>query len=395
MSERRIPLAEPLLGGNEKKYLLECIDSTFVSSVGPFVRRFEEEFAAQVGNRFAVACASGTAALHVAMRLAGVEPGDDVFVASLTFIASANPIVYEKANPVFIDSEAESWNMDPGLVVEELNRRARLGLKQPRAIEVVHLLGQPARMEELMDACERHGIFLIEDASEALGATYTGGAFDGKQVGSIGKVGCFSFNGNKLLTSGGGGMITTNDPELARRAKHLTTQARLPGLEYRHDEIGYNYRLTNLAAALGLAQLEKMPELLASKRGNAAFFDQALASLRGLSVGPRTSWSAPSNWLYSITLNPDIFGRTSRETIEFLQAESIEARPIWSPLHTQTIFSGAALLGSGKVAEKLFAQALSLPSSAGLTAGDRDRVVAAMTRAHETAKKAALTGESR
>ncbi|MEO8501101.1 MAG: DegT/DnrJ/EryC1/StrS family aminotransferase, partial [Vicinamibacteria bacterium] len=286
MSDPRIPLAEPFLKGNEKAYLMECVDSNFVSSVGPFVRRFEEEFATQVGSRFAVACASGTAALHVAMRLVGVEPGDEVFVASLTFVASANPIVYERGVPVFVDSESESWNMDPGLVSEELDRRARLGLRQPRAVEIVHLLGQPARIEELVESCERHGVTLIEDASEALGATYETGRFEGKQVGAIGRIGCFSFNGNKLLTSGGGGMITTDDPELARRAKHLTTQARLPGLEYRHDEVGYNYRLSNLAAALGLAQLEKCHDLLRRKRSNAAYYDEKLRDLDGIELRP-------------------------------------------------------------------------------------------------------------
>jgi dTDP-4-amino-4,6-dideoxygalactose transaminase len=395
MSEHRIPLAVPFLTGNEKAYLLECLDTNFVSSVGPFVRRFEEEFAKQVGSRFAVACASGTAALHVAMRLVGVEPGDEVFVSSLTFIASANPIVYERGVPVFVDSEAESWNMDPGLVAEELDRRARLGLRQPRALEVVHLLGQPARMEELVDACARHGVALIEDASEALGATYETGRFEGKQVGAIGLLGCFSFNGNKLLTCGGGGMITTNDPELARRAKHLTTQARLPGLEYRHDEVGYNYRLTNLAAALGLAQLEKIDDLLSRKRANAEYYDARLRNLEGVSLRPETPWARASHWLHSILVDPDRFGRTSRQTIDALQADNIEARPIWSPLHTQAIFEGAPMLGSGRVSSDLFAKALSLPSSCGLTNPERARVVKALERARIAAGPKVSAGAPR
>ncbi len=395
MSERRIPLAEPLLAGNERAYLLECLDTNFVSSVGPFVLRFEQEFAARTGSRFAVACSSGTAALHVAMRLVGVEPGDEVFVASLTFVASANPIVYERGIPVFVDSERETWNMDPGLVVEELDRRARLGLRQPRAVEVVHLLGQPARIEELVEACARHGVALIEDASEAVGATYESGPFKGKHVGAIGLLGCFSFNGNKLLTAGGGGMITTNDPELARRAKHLTTQARLPGLEYRHDEVGYNYRLTNLAAALGLAQLEKCDDLLERKRANARYYDKRLGDLHGLTLRPRTPWARASHWLYSITVDPDAFGRTSRETIDALQTENIEARPIWSPLHTQPIFEGAPMLGSGRVSTELFDRALSLPSSAGLTDSERARVVKALERARVPADLSAPAGGAR
>lgn len=395
MSESRIPLAEPLLSGNEREYLLECLDTNFVSSVGPFVRRFEEEFAASVGSGFAVACASGTAALHVAMRLAGVQPGDEVFVASLTFVASANPILYERGVPVFVDSETETWNMDPGLVVEELDRRARLGLRQPRAVEVVHLLGQPARIEELVDACERHGVALIEDASEALGATYETGRFEGKQVGAIGLLGCFSFNGNKLLTSGGGGMITTNDPELARRAKHLTTQARLPGLEYRHEEVGYNYRLTNLAAALGLAQLERIDDLLKAKKANADFYAAHLRDLEGVSLRPETPWVKASHWLYSILVDPDRFGRSSRQTIEALQADNIEARPIWSPLHTQKLFEGAPMLGSGRVSSDLFAKALSIPSSCGLTEPERARVVKALESARIPAGGRVSAGAAR
>ena len=382
MSEARIPLAEPYLAGNERRYMLECLDTNFVSSVGPFVRRFEEEFARFVGVRHAVACASGTAALHVAMRLVGVEPGDEVFVSSLTFVASANPVVYEKGVPVFVDSEMESWNLDPDLVVEELDRRARLGLKQPRAVEVVHLLGQPAKIDAIESACLKHGVALIEDASEALGATYTTGPWAGRQVGSIGRVGCFSFNGNKLITTGGGGMITTDDPELARRAKHLTTQARLPILEYRHDEVGYNYRLTNVAAALGVAQLEKIDDILSRRRALSRAYDAAFASVPGVVLRPRTPWCNPSNWLYSIRIDDQDFGRTRPQTIEFLSARNIEARPIWSPLHTQPIFAGATLLGSGRAAESIFANALSLPSSASLGEEGRARVVDAISAAH-------------
>jgi dTDP-4-amino-4,6-dideoxygalactose transaminase len=226
----RIALSEPHLAGNARTYLEECLKTNFVSSVGPFVDRFEREFAAYVGAKFAVACASGTAAIHVALRLLGVGPGDEVLVPSLTFIASINPITYQGAEPVLVDSEEATWNVDPALVVEELDRRGRSGQKQPKAVEVVHLLGHPADIEAIADACERHGVALVEDAAEALGARYVTGRYEGRQVGTIGKVGCFSFNGNKIITSGAGGMITTDDEALARRAKHLTTQARLPGL---------------------------------------------------------------------------------------------------------------------------------------------------------------------
>jgi dTDP-4-amino-4,6-dideoxygalactose transaminase len=381
MSDKRIPLAEPFLGGNERQYLNECLDTNFVSSVGPFVDRFEREFAAAVGARHAIACASGTAAIHVALRLLGVEPGDEVFVSSLTFIASANPILYEKAVPVLVDSETETWNLDPALVAEELDRRARLGLRQPKAVEAVHLLGQPARIADLADACARHGVILFEDASEALGASYGDGPHAGRQVGTIGRVGCYSFNGNKLMTTGGGGMITTDDPALAKRAKHLTTQARVPGIEYNHDEVGYNYRLTNLAAALGVAQLEQLGDLLDRKQRIARRYDEALASIGGVAAAPRPAWSKPTFWLYSALVDAEAFGLNSRALHTVLREQAIETRPIWSPLHTMSLFADAPRVGSGKVAENLFARALSLPCSAGLTPDDQDRVIAAVASA--------------
>ena len=258
ISSERIPLAEPVLRGNARSYLLECLDTNFVSTIGPFVERFEREFAEHVGSRYAVACASGTAAIHVAMRLLDIGPRDDVIVPTLTFIASANPVLYERANPILVDVERRTWNLDPDLVIEEIERRARLGLRQVRAVEVVHILGRPADIGKLSEVCERQGVALIEDAAESLGAIYVESPHSGRSVGTIGAIGCFSFNGNKVITAGGGGMLVTDDEALARRAKHLTTQARLPGLEYDHDEIGYNYRLTNLAAALGLSQLEEI-----------------------------------------------------------------------------------------------------------------------------------------
>ncbi|MGE0456265.1 MAG: aminotransferase class I/II-fold pyridoxal phosphate-dependent enzyme [Vicinamibacteria bacterium] len=381
MSERRIALSEPFLGGNERQYLNECIDTNLVSSVGPFVDRFEREFAAWVGARHAVACSSGTAAVHVALRLLGLQPGDEVFVSTLTFVASANPILYERGVPVLVDAERESWNLDPSLVAEELDRRARRGLRQPRAVEAVHILGQPARIAELVATCERHGVALFEDASEALGGRYADGPYAGRQVGTIGRLGCFSFNGNKVMTAGGGGMVTTDDPELARRAKHLTTQARLPGLEYRHDEVGYNYRLTNLAAALGLGQLEQLADLLARKRRIAGRYDAALAEVAGIQPPPRPSWSTPTHWLYSVLVDPAAFGLDRRDLHARLRDVGIETRPIWSPLHSMELYADAPLLGSGGVAEDLFAHAVSLPCSAGLQPQDQDFVIEALAKA--------------
>jgi dTDP-4-amino-4,6-dideoxygalactose transaminase len=377
MSEPLIPLSEPSIGGNARRYLDECLTTNFVSSVGPFVDRFEKEFAAYVGSKFAVACASGTAALHVAFRMLGVGPDDEVFCPTLTFIASANPIVYERGRLVLVDSERDSWNMDASLVIEELERRARSGLKQPRAVEAVHILGHPAQLDDLAAACERHGVALVEDASEALGARWTTGRHAGQHVGSAGKLACWSFNGNKIITTGGGGMITTDDEALARRAKHLTTQARLPGVEYRHDEVGYNYRLSNLAAALGVAQLEQLPQFLDNKRAIAARYDAGLAAVPGITAPPRAAWAQSSLWLYSVLVDPARYGMDRRGLLERLQRAGIMTRPIWSPLHTQPMFRELPRLGGG-VAEELFSQGLSLPCSTSLEEAAQLRVISAI-----------------
>jgi aminotransferase in exopolysaccharide biosynthesis len=363
----RIALSEPLLAGNERRYLDECITTNFVSSVGPFVDRFEREFAAYVGAKHAVACATGTAALHVAFRLLGIGPGDEVLVPSLTFVASVNPIAYERATPVLVDSELESWNIDPALVVDYIERAARNGRRLPRAVEVVHVLGHPANIEPVLDICARHRIPVIEDAAEALGARYRGRRFDGRQVGTLGRIGCFSFNGNKVMTTGGGGMIVTDDEALARRAKHLTTQARLPGPAYRHDEVGYNYRLTNVAAALGCAQLEQLPGFLAAKQRIAERYDAALADR--FVLPPRAPWAVSTHWLYSIRA-----GAARDAILAKLGEHQIEARPIWTPVHTMPMYRDATRLGGAR-AEQLAAEALSIPCSAGLTAADQQRVI--------------------
>jgi aminotransferase in exopolysaccharide biosynthesis len=376
MSER-IPLAEPHVVGNARKYIEECLDTNFVSSVGPFVERFEREFAEYVGARHAVACATGTAALHVAMRLFGIAEGDEVFVSTMTFIASANPIRYERATPVFVDSERDTWNLDPRLLVDELDRRARAGLAMPKAVEVVHILGHPVDLEPIAMACEKYGVTMFEDAAEALGARYRSGRYAGKHVGTVGKVGCYSFNGNKIITTGGGGMLTTDDPDLARRAKHLTTQARLPGNEYRHDEVGYNYRLTNVAAALGVAQLELLPEFLRRKHEIAARYDEAFADVPGVSVPPRASWAAPSDWLYTIRVDAERFGTDRHGLLDRLAKTGIQSRPIWSPLHTMPMFVEFPRLG-GAVSESIFAEALSLPCSVQLEAAAQQRVIDAV-----------------
>jgi dTDP-4-amino-4,6-dideoxygalactose transaminase len=375
-SEERIPLSVPSIGGNAAAYLQACLDTNFVSSVGPFVERFEREFAAAVGAHYAVACSSGTAALHLALLVLDVGPGDDVLVADLTFVASVNPIVYVGARPILVDAEPATYDMDPALVVAELDRRAAAGERQPAAIELVHLVGQPADAEPVLAAAERYGIPVVEDASEALGATYTQGPYAGRQVGTLGRIAAFSFNGNKLMTTGGGGMVVTDDEALARRARHLSTQARLPGLAYDHDEVGYNYRLSNLAAALGVAQLEELDRLLGARRANAARYDAAIATIDGVRPAPRTPWADPSFWLYTAALVTPDAARRDR-VLAGLAASGVEARPIWRPIHQTRRYADAARLG-GSVADRIFDAAFCLPSSSSLTEADQDRVTDAL-----------------
>ena len=382
-SEPRIPLAEPYIGGNAARYLQECLETNFVSSVGPFVTMFEDAFARAVGSRHAVACASGTAALHLAMRVLDVGPGDEVLVPSLTFVASANPVRYVGAEVVLVDVEPDTYNLDPALVVAELDARARDGRPQPAAIEVVHLLGHPADLAQVVEAAERYGVPIVEDASEALGATYVAGVYAGRAVGTIGRVGCFSFNGNKLITTGGGGMLVTDDEALARRARHLSTQARLPGLAYDHDELGYNYRLSNLAAALGVAQLEQLDDLLAARRAIAARYDAAFGESGSILPAPRAPWADPSFWLYTARLADPSKGADRDRLLRALAARGIEARPVWTPLHLTGLYRDAPRIG-GSVAERIFDTALSLPSSSSLGPDQQARVLAVV---HESGER--------
>ncbi len=264
-------------------------------------------------------------------------------------------------------------------MVAELERRAQAGQPQPAAIEVVHLLGHPADLEPILDAAGRFGVPVVEDASEALGATWTRGRLAGRQVGSAGRVGCFSFNGNKIITTGGGGMLTTDDPAIARRARHLSTQARLPGRAYDHDEVGYNYRLSNVAAALGLAQLERLPDLLARRRAIAARYDAALGPSAHLHTAVRADWADPSYWLYTAGLAAG--ASTRRDALlDGLAAEGIDARPVWTPLHRMSLYADAGRLGDGSVADGIFEQSFSLPSSSSLSPGSQERVVEAVLR---------------
>jgi len=376
-----VPLSEPSLRGREQEYLRHCLETGWVSSAGPFVERFEQTFASGVGSPHAVACASGTAALHLAMRAAGVERGDEVWVSTLTFVASVNPVVYAGGTPVLVDSDPATWNLDVELVLEQLECRRRAGLKLPKAIEVVHIVGIPAAVDRLERYCQEHDVLLIEDAAEALGAAFTTGRLAGRQVGTVGRLGCFSFNGNKVVTCGGGGMVVSSDAALAGRVRHLSRQAKLPGLEYRHDEIGYNYRLTNLAAALGTAQLEQLEGFLACKRALAMRYREGLSDLDGITMPPSPPGTSPSYWLFSILVDRAVCGCSSRELVAALATAGIEARPLWTPLHQLPPYAACGRVGSGAHADRLFRDGVSLPSSTGLTLQQQERVISAIRAA--------------
>ncbi|GAB3009784.1 DegT/DnrJ/EryC1/StrS family aminotransferase [Amycolatopsis acidiphila] len=383
---REIPLAEPSLAGNEERYVLECLSSGYISSAGPLVRRFEQEFAEAVGASHAVACVNGTAALHVALRLAGAGPERVVAVSTFSFIASANAAHYTGANLWLIDSETTTWNMNTQMLRDEVILRAKLGKKIPDVVEVVHILGHPAEMEPLLELRDKFGIAIVEDAAEALGASWRTGAPSGHQVGTVGDFGCFSFNGNKIITSGGGGMIVTNDRQSADSAKHLTTQAKRATGEYIHDAVGYNYRLTNLAAAVGLAQLEQLPRHLQSKRTQAGRYNELLKDI-DLERPPAARWARPSFWLYSVLTRK--VKDVSRLT-HSMRLAGVEARRLWPPIHTQFPYRSCEKLG-GEVAERIYRRGLSLPSSVGLHVDDQTAVAVALRTAISEQREALPT----
>ena len=371
---KQIPLTEPHVAGNEEKYVAECLKTPFLSSAGPFLDRFESQFAEYVAGPYAVGCASGTAALHLALRLLNVGPGDEVWVTAMSFIASVNPIVYQGATPVFFDVEPQSWNMNPDLVAETLAARVRQRRPLPKALILVHNLGFPADAESIIGQCERHGVPVIEDAAESLGARWRGGRFSDRHTGTAGVFGCFSFNGNKIITSGGGGMLVASNKKHAERARHLATQARCPGNAYLHDAVGFNYRLGNIAAAVGLAQLEQLDGFLKKKQAIAERYQRAFRDMSAIGSPRAHDWAQPNHWLYTVMLEPGAYPSGPRGLAAALARARIESRPTWVPLFRQPMFTDYPRVG-GDVADAIAAQSLSLPSSVGLPPRDQDRVI--------------------
>lgn len=374
---KRILLSVPHMGGSEQRYVQEAFSSNWLSTVGPNITEFEREFERRIGLP-AVALASGTAAIHLGLRLLGVSSGDEVFCSSLTFAASCNPIRYLGAEPVFLDSDYGTWNLDPNVLEDALQARSRSN-KLPKAVVVVHLYGQCADMDPIIKCCDRFGVPVLEDAAEALGASYKD-----RQPGTIGAVGVFSFNGNKIITSTGGGTLVSRNEAWVDKARFWSQQARDQGLAYQHSELGYNYRMSNVLAGIARGQLEILDLRVQQRRAIAFRYRDALAEIPGIRLMPQASYGLHTNWLSCFLIDEATFGCARDQLIESLDRADIEARPVWKPMHLQPLYSGCKCHG-GSVAEDLFRRGICLPSSSSLTEEEQDRVLDVI---REAARKA-------
>ncbi len=376
-----VPLCVPQIEGNEWDYVKECLDTNWVSSVGSFVDRFEESLAQFVGAKYGIATVNGTAALHVALLVAGVQPDDEVLVPTLTFVAPVNSIRYAGAWPVFIDSEPNFWQIDPekltAFLETECNLRGgnlvnRKTNRRVKAILPVHLLGHPCDMDPIFAAANRFGLAVVEDATESLGARYRG-----RMVGQPGHIACFSFNGNKIITTGGGGMIVTDNAAWAERSRYLTTQAKDDPIEYLHNEIGFNYRLSNIQAAMGVAQMENLPRFAAKKRTIADGYRRGLKDLKDITLMPAQPETDPTYWLYTALLPDQVTVDVRKKVIQGLNEAGVGARPLWHPIHGLPPYEGSQAFQI-EVAPNLYRRGVSLPSSVGLEDGDQQRCIAAL-----------------
>ncbi len=367
-NHRRIHLSPPHMSGLEQQYIQAAFDSNWIAPLGPNVDYFEQEICQLTGARHALALSSGTAALHLALIVLGIRPGDKVIVSTLTFSASVNPIVYQGATPIFIDSEPASWNMDPNLLADFLAAHAQQN-QLPKALILVHLYGQSANIAPILELCNQYNVLLIEDAAEALGATYKG-----KAPGTFGAMGFYSFNGNKIITTSGGGMLVSDNQSRIDHARKLSTQAREAAPHYQHSELGYNYRMSNILAGVGRGQLQVLEDRIQARRENFEYYQETLSNLAGIQFMPEAAWGRHTRWLTTLTIDPQQFG-VDREAVRLaLEAENIEARPVWKPMHLQPIFAAYESIG-GAVSEQIFTNGLCLPSGSDLTKADLLRIV--------------------
>ena len=368
MENKRIYLASPTMHGEEQQFIQEAFDTNWVAPLGPNVDAFEKEMAAYTGCGHAAALSAGTAAVHLSLKLLDIQQGDVVFVSDLTFSASCNPIVYEKATPVFIDAGPDTWDMSPAAL-----RRAFEKYPSPKAVICVHLYGTPAKLDEIMAICEEHKVPLIEDAAESLGSTYKG-----KFTGTFGKYGIYSFNGNKIITTSGGGMLVSADEEATKRATFLATQARDPARYYQHSQIGYNYRMSNITAGIGRGQLLHMEEHKAAKKAIYKQYTEAFADISEITMNPMNPDGDANNWLSCMTIAKES-PVTPDMVMDALAAENIESRPIWKPMHLQPVFVECDFLphreDGSSVGEEIFDRGMCLPSDIKNTPQDMERII--------------------
>ncbi len=373
--DAQILLSTPHMGEAERQYVEEAFETNWIAPLGPNVDAFERELAEMVGVRHAAALSSGTAALHLGLRLLGVGAGDRVFCSTLTFAASANPIVYQGAEPVFIDSDHDSWNMSPQ-ALEQAFEAARKEGWMPKAVIIVCLYGQSADMDPLLELCKRYEVPVLEDAAESLGATYKG-----KASGTFGRLGVYSFNGNKIITTSGGGMLVSDEPELIAKARFLSTQARDPAPHYQHSEIGFNYRMSNILAGVGRGQLQVLRSRVESRRQVFQAYSEGLSELDCITWMPEPTWSYSTHWLTACTIKPRV--SVDRHTLmQYLASELIEARPLWKPMHLQPVFNGCRYFAHANesVSDQLFDQGLCLPSGSNMSTSDVERIVDVIRR---------------
>lgn len=371
-NKERLYLSVPHMGGYEQQFVTDAFASNWIAPLGPHVDAFEQELANYAGVKGAVALSSGTAAIHLALRLLGVGTGDIVFCSTLTFVASANPVLYLGGQPVFIDSEPDSWNMSPAALKRAFECAERSG-KLPKAVIIVNLYGQSADMDPLMAICNNYGVPVLEDAAESLGATHRG-----KASGTFGKFGIYSFNGNKIITTSGGGMLVSDDLGALEKARFWATQARDPAKFYQHSEFGYNYRLSNVLAAIGRGQLRVLEERVRTKKAVFEKYRAAFSDLDGFKFMPEAAFGSSTRWLTTLTIDPARYGITAGEIVDSLAEENIEARQVWKPLHLQPLFQKCDYYPHDldkSISDELFQNGICLPSGSNMTDSEQYRVI--------------------